>query len=188
MRLDDISHLGWIHTLVCVLAMITGTMQIVGRKGTAMHARSGNIYFLSMVIANITALFIFQGQDVIFRSGQPPVLGGKGFGFFHWLAVFTLALVLLGRLAASFQRHAFFAYAHPICMILAYWLLLGGAVNEAFVRVDWVQQAALAISPGARNLAGYKLLYIVYFITDAVILALLGTAVAQVRRFRRQSA
>jgi uncharacterized membrane protein len=187
MRLDDISQLGWIHTLMCVLAMITGGMQLVGKKGTALHVRSGNIYFLSMVIANVTALFIFQGQDVIFRSGQPPVLGGRGFGFFHWLAIFALALVLLGRLAASFQKHGFFAYTHPICMILTYWLLLGGAVDEAFVRVDWVRQAALAMSPGARTIAGYKLLYIAYFITDAVILALLVTAVAQVRRFRRQS-
>jgi hypothetical protein len=186
MRLNDISYLGWIHAFVYALAMITGTMQFVGRKGTPTHARTGNIYFLSMVIGNLAALFIFHGQDVIFRSGQPPVLNGKGFGFFHWLAVLTLALVLLGRLAASRQRQAFFAYAHPVCMILAYWLLLGGAVNEAFVRVDWVQHAALAISPDARNIAGYKLLYIVYFINDAVILALIVTAVAQVRRFRRQ--
>jgi len=186
MRLNDISFLGWVHTVVCVLAMVTGTRQLVGRKGTAAHALSGSVYFVSMVAANVTVLFIFHGEDLIFRHGRPPVLG-QGFGFFHWLAIITLALVLLGRLAASRQRQAFFAYAHPICMILSYWVLVGGAVNEAFDRIEWVRQAALAISPGARSLAGYKLLYIVYFAMDAVILALLAVAVVQVRRFRRVS-
>lgn len=42
-------------------------------------------------------------------------------------------------------------------MIVTYWFLTGGAINEAFVRVGWVQRAALAISPAARGPAGYKL-------------------------------
>ena len=128
-----------------------------------------------MVVANVTALFIFHGEDVLFRRGRPPEIG-HGFGFFHWLAVVTLVLVLLGRFAASRQRQAFFAYAHPVCMILSYWMLMGGAVNEVFDRVDWVKRMALAISPGARSIAGYKLLYIVYYINDAVILAALAIA------------
>jgi uncharacterized membrane protein len=187
MRIDDLSVLGWNHTFLCALALIVGALQWRGEKGTPGHAVRGNVYFLSMVAANITALFIFGGEDLLFRHGRPPVIG-TGFGFVHWLAVAALALTLLGRLAASLQRIGFFAYAHPICMILSYWLLVGGAVNEAFVRIDWVRRAALAISPGARSIAGYKLLYLVYFALDVAILALLLTAIVQVRRFRRQSA
>jgi uncharacterized membrane protein len=186
MELNDISFSGGIHTFMCVMAMLAGTLQMIGRKGTAVHARCGDVYFLSMAVANTTALFIFHGADVIFRSKAPPVLGGFGFGFFHWVAVVALLLVLLGRLAASRQRLAFFAYAHPICMILSYWLLIGGAINEAFVRVQWVRQAALAISPGAHNAAGYALLYIAYGIADSVIVALLIMAITGVRRYRRQ--
>jgi uncharacterized membrane protein len=187
MRLNDISLLGWIHTFFYVMAMITGAMQMARGKGTPSHARRGNVYFLSMLIANVTAWFIFTGEDVIFRPGKPPVIG-QGFGFFHWLSVIALALVLLGRVAASRQRQAFFAYVHPISMILSYWLLLGALINEAFTRVDWVRRMALAVSPGARTIAGYKLLYVAYYVNDAVILAVLAVALIQVRRFRRQLA
>jgi uncharacterized membrane protein len=184
MNTNDISLLGWIHTFVCALALISGALQLAGRKGTPAHARRGNVYFLSMVIASVTALFIFHGQDVLIRPGKP----SYGFGPVHWLAVITLAVLLLGRLAASRQRVAFFAYAHPICMIVTYWFLVGGAINEAFVRVAWVRRAALAISPAARSLAGYKLLYIVHFTNDAFIVAAIAFAVFQVRQFRRQLA
>jgi hypothetical protein len=73
-------------------------------------------------------------------------------------------------------------------MILSYWILMGGALQELFLRVDLARQAALAISPGARNLAGYKLAYILYFSLDAILFATMATAVFQIRRFRRQLA
>jgi len=187
MKIDDISLIGWVHMLAYVVAMIVGAMQLVARKRTASHRLRGETYFAAMVVANITAMVIFRVQDLFFRIGQPPVFH-KGFGAFHWLAAVTLLIVLLGRVSALRQRHAFFAYAHPICMILSYWILIGGALQELFVRVDLARQAALAISPGARNLAGYKLAYIVTFSLDAILLAAMATAVVEVRRFRRQVA
>jgi len=187
MDTHDISLLGWIHTFVCALALISGTLQLANRKGTPAHALRGNVYFLSMAIANVTALFIFKG-DLLIHHGKPPMVVGQGFGMVHWLAVITLAVLLLGRLAASRQRVAFFAYAHPICMIVTYWFLVGGAINEAFVRLGWLQRAALAISPAARGLADYKLVYIVHFTNDAFILVAIVIAVVQVRQFRRQTA
>jgi uncharacterized membrane protein len=188
MHTDDISLLGWIHTFLCALALISGAWQLAGRKGTPAHAQRGNVYFLSMAIANVMALFIFQGHDLLIRSGQPGMQVGKGFGAVHWLAVITLVMLLLGRLAASRQRVAFFAYAHPICMILTYWMLVGGAINEAFVRVDWLQRVAHAISPTARGLPDYMLVYIVHFTNDALILAAIVIAVVRVRQFRHQLA
>jgi len=185
MNANDISLLGWTHTFLCALALISGAAQLVRAKGTSSHALCGNIYFLSMVIANVMALFIFHG-DLLVRSGQPGVRVGQGFGVVHWLAVITLVVLLLGRLAASRQRVAFFAYAHPICMIVTYWMLVGAAINEAFVRVGWVQRVAQAISPAARGLADYKLVYIVHFTNDAFLLAGIVIAVVHVRQFRRQ--
>jgi uncharacterized membrane protein len=187
MRLDNISLLGALHSFLCVLAMISGTLQLFARKGTPAHAIGGNVYALSMVAASLTIMFVFHGEDVIFGPGQPPTVG-YGFGFFHWLAVMALALVLLGRFAASRQRQAVFAYTHPLCMILSYWLLMGGAINEAFDRVAWVRQAALYFSPGAKSIAGFVLLYVAYFGLDAAILAALVLAVLHVRRFRSQLA
>jgi hypothetical protein len=72
-------------------------------------------------------------------------------------------------------------------MIVSYWMLVGGAINEAFVRVGWLQRLAQAISPAARGLPGYTLVYIVHFTNDALILAAIVFAVVQVRQFRRQS-
>jgi hypothetical protein len=187
MRIDDISFIGWVHTLAYMVAMIVGAMQLVARKRTAAHTVRGETYFTAMVVANITAMVMFRVQDVFLRIGQPPVFH-KGFGAFHWLAAVTLLLVLLGRVSASRQRHAFFAYAHPIFMILSYCILIGGALQELFLRVDLARQAALAISPGARNLAGYKLAYILYFSLEAILLAAMVTAVVHIRRFRRQFA
>jgi uncharacterized membrane protein len=106
MRLSNISPLGWTHTVACVVAMVAGTRQLVGRKGTAAHALSGSIYFVSMLIANVTVLSIFHGEDVIFRRGQPPV-PGYGLGFFHWLAIITLALVLQPVIAQKTRVCAF---------------------------------------------------------------------------------
>ena len=185
MNANDISLLGWTHTFLCSLALISGAVQLARSKGTSAHALCGNIYFLSMVIANVMALFIFHG-DLLIRSGQHGVHVGRGFGAAHWLAVITLVALLLGRLAASRQRVAFFAYAHPICMIVTYWMLVGGAINEAFVRVGWLQRVAQAMSPAARGLPGYKLVYIVHFTNDALILTAIVIAVVQVRQFRRQ--
>lgn len=187
MNASDISLLGWMHTFLCALALICGALQLTGSKGTSAHALRGNVYFLSMAIANLMALFIFHG-DLLIRSSQPRMIVGRGFGAAHWLAVITLAVLLLGRLAASRQRVAFFAYAHPICMIVTYWMLVGGAINEAFVRVGWLQRVARAISPAARGLPDYKLVYIVHFTNDAFILAAIVIAVVQVRQFRRQLA
>jgi hypothetical protein len=184
MNYNDISFIGWIHTLACVVAMITGAMELLSRKGTPAHAARGNTYFLSMVLANVTAMVIFHDQELFLRPGHPPVFH-KGFGLIHWFAAFTLLLVLIGRLSALLRKRAFFAYAHPIFMILSYWFLMGGAVNELFVRVDWAKQAALAISPGAHNIAGYKLVYIIQFSLDAVWLAAIATAVVQIRRRMR---
>jgi uncharacterized membrane protein len=187
MNTNDISLLGWIHTLLCATALISGAWQLAGSKGTYAHAVRGNVYFLCMAIANVMALFIFDG-DLLIRSGQPGMQVGKGFGVAHWLAVITLVALLLGRVAASRQRVAFFAYAHPICMIITYWMLVGAAINEAFVRVGWLKRVALAISPAARGLQDYKLVYIVHFTNDALILAGIVIAVVQVRQFRRQLA
>jgi hypothetical protein len=84
MKMNDISFIGWIHTLA---------------------------YVVAMVLANVSAMVIFHGQEIFVRIGQPPVFH-QGFGLFHWFAAITLLFVLLGRLSASLQSHAFFACSH----------------------------------------------------------------------------
>jgi len=185
MPISDITPLGWIHTAACMVALVVGAIQLGSRKGTVRHAWRGNVYFWSMVIANVTTLFLYS-VDVVIRPGQKPLIGPY-FGVFHWLAMFTLLLVLLGRVSANRQK-AFFAYGHPVFMILSYWLLVGGGINEAFARIDWLQALALSVSPGAKTLAEYKLAIWFQNANHLIALIALVAAIVGVRRLRRKPA
>lgn len=185
MPISEMTLLGWFHTAACMVALVAGAMQLFGEKGTAAHVMRGRAYFWSMVIAFGLTLFIY-GVDVVIRPGQKPLIGPY-FGVFHWLAMFTLLLVVLGYVSAKRQGRAFFAYGHPVFMILSYWLLVGGGINEAFARIGWVQELALAVSPGAKTIVEYKLLHWFQFANHAMALVALVAAIAGVRRLRRRS-
>lgn len=185
MPVNEITALGWFHTAVCMAALVVGALQLFGKKGTAAHALRGKMYFWSMLIAMATTLFLY-GMDVVIRPGQKPLIGPH-FGVFHWLALFTLLLVVLGQLSAKRQRMAFFAYAHPVFMILSYWLLVGAGITAAFTRFDWLHELALSISPGAKTLVQFKLVIWVASANHVVHLVALVAAILGVRRMRRSA-
>jgi len=185
MPISEMTPLGWFHTAACLVALVAGAIQLFGEKGTAAHVLRGRVYFWSMVIAFGATPFLY-GVDVVIRPGQKPLIGPY-FGFFHWLSMFTLLLVVLGYVSAKRQRKAFFAYGHPVFMILSYWLLVGGGINEAFMRIVWLRELALAVSPGAKTLSGYKLILWCQLANDAIALAAIVATIAGVRRLRRQS-
>ena len=184
MPVSEITALGWFHTTACMVALVAGAMQLWSEKGTAAHALRGKVYFWSMVIAFGTTPFLYS-VDVVIRPGQKPLIGPY-FGVFHWLSMFTLLLVVLGYASAKRQRKAFFAYGHPVFMILSYWLLVGGGINEAFARIGWLKELALAVSPGAKTLVEYKLVLWFQFTNHAIALIALVAAIAGVRRLRRK--
>jgi hypothetical protein len=59
------------------------------------------------------------------------------FFFPHWLAVATIILAGLAYVFAHFQRpRRIWLRGHIVCIVLTYYLLIGGGVNEVFLRVD----------------------------------------------------
>lgn len=120
MSVAPISLIGWLHTAVCVAAMAAGAVALCTRKGSARHRRGGRWYVGPMIAAQLTALLIY---------------GDEGFGIFHWLAVIALLLVVLGAFAAPRQARLPWFLAHVSGMVWSYCLLIGGAVNEAFLRL-----------------------------------------------------
>ena len=120
MSVAPISLIGWLHTAVCVAAMAAGAVALCARKGSARHRRCGRWYVHTMVGAQLTALLIYTGE---------------GFRIFHWLAVIALLLVVLGAMAAPRQARLPWFLAHVSGMVWSYCLLIGGAVNEAFLRL-----------------------------------------------------
>lgn len=159
MRVLDISVLGWIHTLACLVALPTGLAVLAMVKGTMRHRRLGTWYVGAMVIANLTAFGLFA-----------PISGvGPGFNRFHVMALITLIALLVAYVGARRQRQALWAYLHPTGMIVSYYFLIGGLINEALSRIE-----ALAPVRGPGQAIAQSVNMLAF--TVVLIVALLGVA------------
>jgi uncharacterized membrane protein len=148
MSMTGVSIFGWLHTLGATLAILIGALVIFGAKGTPRHRYFGRVYVYTMLATNALSFGIYH-FDI---AGFVPLRAGAGiFGLFHWESVFTLFFLLLGWFAATRQRRAVFAYLHPVSMLVTYYMLIGGLVNELFVRVAFIRDFAMAHAHGARN-------------------------------------
>lgn len=142
MRLDDVSLIGHIHALACVVALLAGGWNMLTFDRGKGHRLRGLVYAWSMIAANLLVFTIYD-FDVDLAAGR----AGPGmFGFFHWLAVFSLAFTGIGWFAAYRQQHAVWAYMHPISMALGYYILVGGLINEAFVRIEALRPMAYVMT------------------------------------------
>lgn len=148
MLLTGLSLAGWIHSIACLIALVTGACVLVARKGTPRHRLWGWWYAGVMVVMSLTVMAVYR-FDVLF--GRPPRTGPHIFGVFHWLALTSLAAVLLAVFAASRQRRLVWAHMHAQAMLFSYYLLIGGLINELLVRVLPLRQLAMAMSPHAPN-------------------------------------
>lgn len=124
----DLLALGWVHSVACLIALAAGPLAFGTRKGSPRHILSGRVYVLSMVVLNLSALGIY-------RLGV--------FFFPHMLAALTLALVAVGWASARFHwPRPLWRHLHLSTMIGSYYLLIGGAVNEAYLRIESLRQIA----------------------------------------------
>lgn len=161
----DLVPLGWIHSLACLVALAAGAFILVTPKGTRRHRIVGRAYLASMLLLNMTALGIYQ-------------LGV--FFFPHILAIATLALIAAGWGAARMiRRHVAWKHVHLSCMILSYYMLIGGGVNEVYLRIDALRQVL--------NHEGPELMFMTHrLVMLAFLILLLGwNAVEIVRRVMR---
>ena len=54
------STTGWIHLIASIVALITGTMILLMKKGTRVHIRIGYGYAAAMVVVVGTAFMIYR--------------------------------------------------------------------------------------------------------------------------------
>lgn len=96
--MPEMTLLGWFHTILGVVALVTAFYTLAKYKMVALSNRSGQLYIWVTIIVAASALGIYnQG----------------GFGIAHWLAVLTLVAVvggvvmekwaLFGRFSIYFQ-------------------------------------------------------------------------------------
>jgi uncharacterized membrane protein len=129
----DLSLLGWVHTVACFCALATGAIILAGPKGTSRHRLFGHLYLIAMLVTCLTAFGIYR-QGVFYRP--------------HWFAVAALVAVTTGFLCVRFQRpRAYWLNAHFSCMVASYYILIGGGVNEVFLRVSVLH----AMAPHVNN-------------------------------------
>jgi uncharacterized membrane protein len=185
MHMSEVGLIGWIHTIACTAALILGAWNVAAVKGTPSHKRLGAAYTASIVIAMVCAFGVYR-FDLPVVPGKGSTLGG--FGIFHWLSVATLAFTLIGYYGSTRQQRGFWAYAHPVAMILSYYLLLGGLINELFVRVNVLRPFAFVVVNGRMVFGTTVAVETAHHVNELGTVALLILFAVKVRRYRRNGA
>ena len=81
---------GLIHLIASSLAMVTGSLVLILKKGTKLHKKVGYVYVFSMVILLITAFMIFR----LFN----------GWGVFHYTALLSTVTICLGMIPVLLRK------------------------------------------------------------------------------------
>lgn len=84
--MPEITPLGWFHTTLGVVALVSGALTLVKYKEITLETRLGLIYLLATLITAGTALAIFQQGT---------------FGPGHALAIATLLALAIGTIAST---------------------------------------------------------------------------------------
>ena len=120
------------HVLAASLSLILGTIVIFGKKGIPKHRKLGLYFFYAMLVNNVTALFI---------------LNAFGEWFFpHYLAIACLVVLIPGILAVKL-KHKYWLKVHITCLVISYYLLIGGAINETFLHVPTLRPYLINNAP-----------------------------------------
>ena len=149
------------HVITSFLALIIGAMVLFQPKGTPKHKRLGIYYFWLMIVANVTCLFIMKAF-------------GKWF-FPHWLGIAALAVLIPGYLFGKYRWGKHWLKVHIISIVLSYYLLVGGAVNEAFLHTPPLRPYIIGGSP------------VVGMVHGVVQLFFIGLLVFYLRKYRKGS-
>ena len=79
--MPEITLLGWIHTIIAIIALLAGFYTLAVYKVITPAQRTGQVYLLCTLIAAVTALMIYKHG---------------GFGPAHALAVLTILALIAG--------------------------------------------------------------------------------------------
>ncbi|NHF59392.1 hypothetical protein FK220_008580 [Flavobacteriaceae bacterium TP-CH-4] len=112
---------GMVHLVASVIALITGTMVLIGTKATKKHQKIGYVYSLSMLVLLATSFMIYR-------------LHGT-FGVLHVFSVISGATLLAGMLPMFVKRPKDYLQYHFSFM---YWSVIGlycAFAAEIFTRI-----------------------------------------------------
>ena len=84
--MPEITPLGWFHTIIGIIALVSGAYTLFKFKEITHQTRSGEIYLITTLITAVTALAIYQHGF---------------FGPAHVLALMTLGALAIGMFAST---------------------------------------------------------------------------------------
>lgn len=119
--MPEITALGWFHTAIGILALLSGFYTVVRFKVIRTDTRSGQVYLACTLIAALTALMIYnQG----------------GFGPAHILALLTLTAVTGGLLVTRIAIFApVAAYLQALCFSATFLFHMIPAITDGLRRL-----------------------------------------------------
>jgi uncharacterized membrane protein len=166
----SMSVIGYFHTLACVVALGAGAWLVMRRKGTPRHRRWGDIYTAALLFASLSSLTIYTRH---------------AFTAAHWFGVIAIVLSTTGfALGRWHGKGSAWKYGHIFCMVGSYYVLVGGGVNEVFLRVKTLRPIFFTRPQVVGEVHG--LVILAFF---ALILAfMVATAVSGWRLRRRRGA
>lgn len=148
--------LGWIHTAAALLAMCVGAWLLSKPKGTREHRYLGHVFFVSMLLLNLSAIPITNMTGSV--------------GLFHVFVAISLPTTLaamyfplFGRQNSNWKKHHFaFTYWSYVGLIAAF-------VAEALVRLPILLLTDRELADRAMEAAGgFWLAVVVMFVVMAV--------------------
>ena len=119
--MPEITLLGWIHTIIAIIALLAGFYTLAFYKVITPQQKSGQLYLVCTLIAAVTALMIYQHG---------------GFGPAHGLAVLTLLALAAGVAVtriAVFEKIA--DYFQALCFSATLLFHMIPAITDGLLRL-----------------------------------------------------
>ncbi len=151
--MPEITALGWFHTIIGIVSLVTGLMSFVQCKQIALAHRPGQIYLICTLITAVTALGIYnQG----------------GFGVAHILAVMTLGAVLVGALCEKVKLLGGFSkYLQAISYSATFLFHMIPAITDGLMRLPPSDPIVSSIE--SPLLRGFYLAFLLTYIVGAAL-------------------
>ena len=144
--------LGWIHTLIAIVALLAGFYTLAVHKVITTDTKTGLVYLICTLLAAVTALMIYQHGT---------------FGPAHALAVLTLLALAAGVLVTKIPALAGIAdYFQAFCFSATLLFHMIPAITDALLRLPLGDP--FLSNPEDPILKGFYLLFVGIFVVGSV--------------------
>lgn len=151
--MPEMTLLGWIHTIIAIIALISGFYTLAVYKVITPEQKTGQLYLICTLIAAVTALMIYKHD---------------GFGPAHGLAVLTLLALVGGFVVTKIQAVANIAkYVQAFCFSGTLLFHMIPAITDGLLRLPIGDP--ILTDPHDPMLKKFYLAFLVIFIAGYVM-------------------